>query len=262
MSALIESTLGIEPRFEVNPDLIVAMGAAVQAGNLAGLKSHSILVDITPHTFSTGTIEMNMFGGEEICVPLIKRNSPLPCRKAEVFSTLHDKQEEVRVEVYQGEGRLPEDNTLLGDFMVTGLSRVPAGNPIVLQFDLDLNGMLKATATEKSTGLSKEVVIDTSSQAHSFDLETARKNIAAFSDHVQEAVVVEEEGGSHEAQLVEAKQLRKRSEILIARGIDAEDETEIQDLVNQTITAVKASDWETVTRLNQTLSDVIFYLED
>lgn len=267
VSELIENLLGITPSFEVNPDLIVAMGAAVQAATLAGVKSQSILIDITPHTFSTSTMETSMGFPNEICVPLIKRNTPLPCRKAEVFYTMADNQNQVHVTAFQGEASTPEDNSLVGDFMVQGLSPVPAGNPLVLDFGLDLNGMLAVTATEKSTGLTKQVVMDTNSNIRTFNLEKARDNIAELTE---ESSV----GGDNlvpiqtptkdinQAAITEAKQLRKRAEALVAGGVEEDDKIEILELVNQTTSAVKAGDGSTITRLNQSLSDVLFYLED
>lgn len=264
VSALIEGMLGIEPRFEVNPDLIVALGAAVQAGNLAGIESNSILVDITPHTFTTTSLNGDGFAARLVSVPLIKRNTPLPCRKADVFHTIHDRQAEVRVDVRQGESMMPDENTLIGDFLVPGLSPVPAGNPIIIEFALDLNGMLKVTATEKATGLSKEVVMDTSEQTRTLDLDQARENIAALSlptesDEIYEVDTVEED---HQPLLVETKHLRKRAESLVGAGVDKEDDTEINELIHKTAAAVKDQDWGKVKELNQTLSDVLFYLED
>ncbi len=264
VSNLIESTLEIEPSLEVNPDLIVALGAAVQAGTLAGVESQSILVDITPHTFNTSTLNSSFIGPHLICVPIIKRNTPLPCRKAEVFYTVSDRQEQVTVDVSQGESSIPEENTTIGEFVVAGLSPVPSGNPIIIEFALDLNGMLKVTATEKSTGLSKEVAIDTTKQTRTFDLEEARENIAAISGETilsDENAPIDAEN-DHQAILTESKSLKKRAEALDSSGLDAADVDEIQDLVKRTRSAILEQDWEKVHGLNQNLSDVLFYLED
>ena len=267
VSELIENLLGVLPSSEVNPDLIVALGAAVQGATLAGVKNQSILVDITPHTFSTSTMDSSMGFPVEICVPLIKRNTPLPCRKAEVFFTMVDNQNEVEVTAYQGEGSVPGENTLVGDFMVKGLSRVPSGNPIVIDFELDLNGMLSVTGTEKATGLNKQVVMDTNSTLRTFDLEKARENISELTEiHVaSETDEVPDETPNNsidQTAINEAKQLRKRAESLIAEGVDEEDEAEVLELINRTTAAVKAGDESLILRHNQSLSDVLFYLED
>ncbi|MCI0534822.1 MAG: Hsp70 family protein, partial [Verrucomicrobiales bacterium] len=104
---LLQQRLQLEPRWEINPDLIVAMGAAIQGGIIAGEKHHSILVDITPHTFSTSSIgERNGFE-RIISVPIIPRNTPLPASKSEIFCTIYDEQDAVKVDACQGENPLP-----------------------------------------------------------------------------------------------------------------------------------------------------------
>ena len=262
---ILEQRMGTQPRFEINPDLIVAMGAAVQAGVLAGEKRHSILVDITPHTFSTTALTDDDFGGSRLeCVPLIARNTALPASKADLFSTCYDNQTQVRVTAYQGERREPEENTLLGDFLVEGLSAVPAGNQIVIHFDLDLNGMLKVTATEKITGLAKMVTLDTRG-AHALDLDQARRNIAGLvgksaDESAIEDELVEDEAADHQTQLATAKDLRKRAEALLQKNINAEDAAELRKLLHQSTEAIgqKAD----LTEVNDAISDLIYYLED
>lgn len=113
-----------------------------------------------------------------VYVPVIHRNTPLPVRKAEAFATMVDNQEKVEVNIYEGEEPLAEDNTFIGTFMVEGLSRTPAGNVILLNLELDLSGMLKVTATEKKTGLSRSVVMDTRASSARLDLDQARRNVA------------------------------------------------------------------------------------
>ncbi|MCI5147786.1 MAG: heat-shock protein Hsp70, partial [Candidatus Electrothrix sp. AR3] len=153
-----EQELGIVPHYEVNPDLCVAAGAAVQAGMIGGEEVATVLVDITPYTFSTATLEFNMtnMSYDLVCVPLIKKNSPIPVKKSEVFYTMHDNQEKVQVEVYQGESEIPKENILIGEFMITGLSKKPAGSEIIDTFELDKDGILHVTAIEKCTGKSKK----------------------------------------------------------------------------------------------------------
>ena len=115
---VLASKLNIEPRFEINPDLIVAMGAAVQGGIIAGEKRETVLVDITPHSFSTACLDGGSpFGGLK-CVKVIHRNTPLPVSKCEAFETPYDFQKRVEVEIYQGESVVPEENLLLGKFLI------------------------------------------------------------------------------------------------------------------------------------------------
>ncbi len=264
---LLQARIGLEPRFEINPDLIVAMGAAVQASVLAGEKRHSILVDITSHTFSTSALSGTDFDRRVICVPIIPRNTPLPASKSELVTTHFDNQDIIKVEAYQGEGMLPEQNTLIGDFMVEGLGRVPAGNPIIIHFDLDLNGMLKVTATEKMTGLAKTVTMDTRS-VHAFNMDEARANMASLvggdrpSDEEQEDDSEAERPADSQALLATAKDLRKRAETFLQTKVSSEDAEEVRDLMHECATAITDGDWDTLREKIDALSDLLFYLED
>ncbi|MEX2382814.1 MAG: Hsp70 family protein [Opitutales bacterium] len=273
---LLTDTMKKEPHFEIDPDLIVALGAAIQGGTIAGRESRSILVDITPHGFGTAAIAEFQGMMRPVCVPVIPRNMPLPVTKSEIFYTMHDDQEKVHVEVYEGEDALPEQNLFLGDFRVEGLSKAPAGNPIITTFRLDLNGMLHVTAREKSTGLSKSVSIDTRSKKESLDLEQARVNIAqlikegeglAKSDKMLEAAaaglsVGEAESPAQEEMLQVARDLKKRAEALLRLNIDPGDAEELRSLIDDSGKAVAAHDWGTLSDLNDRVSDLLFYLED
>ncbi|MDA0810848.1 MAG: Hsp70 family protein [Verrucomicrobia bacterium] len=270
VARLIETQLKIEPRFDVDPDLAVALGAGIQAATLSGAEIHSILVDITPHTFSTSTIDFSGPVERKICVPLIKRNSPLPTAKSEAFYTLYHGQEEVRVDVYQGEHVNPDENTLIGDFLVRDLSNVPAGNPIILKFDLDLNNMLKVTATEKISGKTREVVMDTREHGRHFDLNEARDNIRGLvgKDIDVESVVDDDDNDeddyidTEDSMLATAKDLRKRCDVLIKAGLNEEDASQIEKLLRQSTEAIRDRSWDALLEVNDTLSDVLFYLED
>jgi molecular chaperone DnaK len=309
VQALLTERLRIEPRWEIDPDLIVAMGAAVQGGVLGGAPRSAILVDITPHTFSMAALAPRGAFDELVCAPLIRRNTPLPAAKAELFSTVYDNQSQVQISAYQGEGELPEDNVLIGEFLIEGLSKAPAGNEVVVHFAMDLNGLLKVTATEKATGLSKSVTLDTRSQ-RVMDLAAARKNLASFAPAPDPAgdsedadadtdadtdgaedledvdVAGEAEGAAAGAPgapgapgagaepesgaggdaptelLTTAKDLRKRADVLLGRELGAEDAGEIRSLIQASATAIKARDWGQLAATNDTLSDLLFYLED
>jgi molecular chaperone DnaK len=263
---LIEARVGLEPRFEINPDLIVAMGAAVQGGVLAGEKRASVLVDITPHSFSTEALVLDEFLDRTHCVPIIRRNTPLPASKAELFATVLDNQREVRVKVYQGESSLPDENLLIGEFLVENLAEVPMGNQVILGFDLDLNGMLKVTATEKATGLAKSVSLDTRG-GHTLDLAQARRNIASLLGDAAEASedtepVPDEKASDHHELVTSAKELRKRAETLLQKNPNPEDAEEIRRLLQQLAEAISTGAGDRLAELENTLSDLLFYLED
>lgn len=262
---LLHERLGVEPRFEINPDLIVAMGAAVQAGNMSGQKPSAILVDITAHTFSTASLGHREDWQRLICTPIISRNTPLPVSKSELFFTACDEQKAIKVTAYQGENEFPEENTLIGDFLVEGLRPVPAGNQVVIRFDLDLGGMLKVTASEKETGLSKTVTMDTRG-LHTLDVDAARRNIAALvgdtEEPAEDADDPEETDADHDELLNTAKDLRKRGEALAQKNISPEDAQEIHNLIHQSAELISASDWPGLEDCNSRLSDLLFYLED
>ena len=275
VQGLIQHRMGLEPRHEISPDLIVAMGAAIQASVLAGEAQHSILIDITPHTYSLVTLgSFSMFGPQLLCTPIIHHNTPLPASKAELFTTTVDNQEEVQIKVCQGEGMLPEQNTALGEFLVQGLRKVPSGNLVLVHFDLDLNGMLKVTATEKDTGLAKSVVLDTHGQGV-LNIEEARRNIATLisepvprpPDEIQpEALSEPTPASAPEAQpqalLNTAKDLRKRGEALLQKNISPEDAAEIREMIHASAEAIKNRAWSQLEDNNEALSDLLFYLED
>lgn len=267
---IIEQNLHITPRWEINPDLIVALGASIAGASMAGEKIETILVDIASHTMGVQAL-IEDFGGLGYA-PIIHRNTPLPASKTESFSTAQDSQAEVEVVVYQGESQDLDENTLIGKFTATGLSLVPAGNTILINFSLDLNGMLKVTATEKATGLSKAVVLDTRNARPTLDLDEARKNIQNlledsdfFSGHSEEAT--DDSDGDSDAtdaasSIETANDLRKRAEVLVAKGIGSEDADEIKELLDKSVEAIQTKDIAALEALNETLSDILFYLED
>ena len=259
---MIEERIGLAPSFELNPDLIVALGAAIQGGIIAGDEVGAILVDIATHTFSTAALVPDELG--LVCVPIIPRGTPLPVSRSEAFITRYDDQEEVQVEVYQGESRDPFENLLIGEFMVTGLGKVPAGNVITSEFSLDLDGLLEVTALEKSTGLAKAVTIDTRDIKASFDLAEARQRVSdTFGGSAPE------EGGEvstaatevHE-ETIRAKDLRKRADKLLAGDLDDEDRADIQRLLAEIVSAIKARDFATLKDRSDQIEDIIFYLEE
>ena len=158
---LLEERLGRPVHCEIEPDLAVAMGAAVQGGLIAGIDVGPILVDITPHTLGISALgELHGFMSPHAFSPIIERNTPLPACRTEIYSTVDDDQDAAEIRVFQGENHDTRYNTLVGEFMIEGLAEVPAGNQILVRLDLDLNGILKVTATERATGLAKHVVID------------------------------------------------------------------------------------------------------
>lgn len=264
---LIEENLNIVPRWEINPDLIVALGASISAAGMAGEKSQAILVDITAHSFGIEALAMTFDGEHLVNRSIIHRGTPLPVSKSEVFYTVYDNQPKVEIRVFEGEAPIPERNQLVGQFSVEGLSNAPHGNPLVVMLNLDLNGMLTVTATERTTGMKKSVTLDTHGAKTSFDMDAARGNIAALVNQIDpgeimESADIKEIGIDPGTLLVSAKDLRKRAESLLKAGATEEDATEIHELLRKSSEAVMARDLESLEILNESLSDIVFYLED
>ncbi len=154
---LVKDLFGKEPHKGVNPDEVVAIGAAVQAGVLSGDVKDLLLLDVTPLTLSIETL-----GG--VATPMIPRNTTIPTRKTEKFSTAADSQTSVEVHVLQGERPLARDNRTLGKFHLTGIPPAPRGVPqIEVTFDIDANGILNVTAKDMATSKDQKITITSSS---------------------------------------------------------------------------------------------------
>ena len=160
MPAIIEMVrklFGKEPHKGVNPDEVVAIGAAIQAGVLKGEVKDVLLLDVTPLSLGVETL-----GG--VMTRLIERNTTIPSRKSEIFSTAEDSQPAVEIHVLQGERELARDNKSLGHFRLEGIAPAPRGIPqIEVTFDIDANGILNVTARDKATGREQKITITASS---------------------------------------------------------------------------------------------------
>jgi molecular chaperone DnaK len=162
---LVKELLGKEPNQTVNPDEVVAVGAAIQAGVLAGEVKDVLLLDVTPLSLGVETL-----GG--IATKLIPRNTTIPTRKSEIFSTAEDGQTSVEIHVVQGERELARDNKSLGRFKLDGIPPAPRGVPqIEVTFDIDANGILKVTARDKGSGKEQSISITGASTLDSKEVE-------------------------------------------------------------------------------------------
>ena len=165
-----------EPHKGVNPDEVVAVGAAIQAGVLGGDVGGIVLVDVTPLTLSVETL-----GG--VATPLIERNSAIPIKKSQVFSTASDSQPQVEINVLQGERPMANDNKSLGKFILDGIPPAPRGVPqIEVTFDIDANGILNVTAQDKATQRSQHITITASSGLSDSEVERMRREAEAHAD--------------------------------------------------------------------------------
>ena len=167
---------GKEPHKGVNPDEVVAVGAAIQGGVLQGDVNDVLLLDVTPLTLSIETM-----GG--IATPMIERNTTIPVRKSQVFSTAADNQPAVDIRICQGERKMFEDNKLLGNFKLDGISAAPRGVPqIEVTFDIDANGILHVSAKDKGTGKEQKISIQGSSRLSKDEIERAKRDAEAHAE--------------------------------------------------------------------------------
>ena len=169
----VKSVFGKEPNMSVNPDEVVAMGAAIQAGVLQGDVTDVLLLDVTPLSLGIETL-----GG--VFTRLIERNTTIPTKKSQVFSTAEDNQSAVTISVFQGEREMARDNKPLGQFNLEGLPAAPRGVPqIEVAFDIDANGIVNVSATDKATGKEQNIRIEASGGLSDDDIEKMVKEAEA-----------------------------------------------------------------------------------
>ena len=172
----VRREFGKEPHRGVNPDEVVAIGAAIQAAVLSGDVKDILLLDVTPLTLSVET-----YGG--VATPLIERNTTIPTRKSQIFSTASDSQTQVEIHVLQGERPMAADNKSLGRFILDGIPPAPRGIPqIEVTFDIDANGILKVTAQDKASGRSQNITIMASSGLNEQEIERMRREAELHAD--------------------------------------------------------------------------------
>ena len=251
---------GKPARGEVDPDLCVAMGAAIQGASMAGEKVSAVLVDVTPYSFGTSAI--GELDGEIYpyrYVPIIPQNTPIPVRKSEAFCTVHDNQECVDVHIYQGENDDALENIEIGEFRVEGLGIAPAGNTIILDLALDRDGILHVSAKEKATGLERRITIDKAMSRYDGDaIASARERINSLFGEDEEPTAVEGADSALDDSEIEALLVRARAKLDI---VIAEDRSEIVDLMATINDCRRNQDDSGLADAVQQLADLLFYLE-
>lgn len=270
---MLQEQLGQPIHAEVDPDLCVSMGAAIQGGLIAGLDLGPVLVDITPHTLGVQCIgNVDGLRSPYCFAPIIERNTALPASRSEVFSTSYDNQDIVAIDVFQGEDRDVRHNDPVGGFKLEGLADVKRGNEILVRFDLDLDGILTVTAVEKATGLEENLTIDNAmSRFRSEDHDSAKTRLdAAFAepkatavDQPQQSVTEPDDDLPPELKQTIGKAnelLTQANRLLVdANERDAED---MRELIDQLDAAIQARSAEDINDAIAKLDDLVFYLQD
>jgi molecular chaperone DnaK len=278
VSQLLAERLGQPAHQEVNPDLCVAMGASIQAALVSGVDVGAVLVDITPHSLGIKCLDLQTgFEFPFRFAPILHRNTALPASRSEVFSTVQDDQREVDVDVYQGESDDVRHNHRIGRFLIQGLAKVPAGNQIVVQLDLNLDGMLRVSAREKATGLRKQVTIENALASYEREERAvAQERLNRLWESEEEELEEDGEEGTAEPfgvpelvpgpregqrETVQARALLEKAERLAAAA-QPEDRAELERLMTAVRNALTDRRWEELSGASNELSDVLFYLED
>jgi molecular chaperone DnaK len=243
-------TNGKEPNRSVNPDEVVAIGAAIQAGVLAGDMKDVVLLDVTPLSLGVETM-----GG--VMTVLIPRNTTIPARKTEVFSTAEDNQTAVDIKVYQGERPMAADNMLLGEFRLEGIPPAPRGTPQVeVTFDIDANGILNVSAKDRATSKEQKITITASTNLNKQDIDRmvqeAQRN-AAEDRRRRELAVARNNADTLVYQAQKALQD-------LGDKIPYEERGRIERQVNELSEAMKGEDVNRMKQLSETLEQMVHSL--
>ncbi len=257
---------GLEPHSEVDPELCVVTGSAIQAAMIAGQQVDTVLVDVTPYTYGTSAI--GLLNGESypfVYVPVIHKNTALPNKKSEAFHTSYDGQESVEITVYQGEEDDALNNVKIGEFRVEGLQEVAAGNVITLTLELDLNGMLHVSAVEKATGLEKSITINNAlSSFESTKMEAAKQRVSALFGKLDSSLYDQDQTKAKAdpvaPEIVAAGELISKAESLLAQ-LSVEDKEDMTDLIETISSCIDNKNIEALVQPVEQLNDMIYYLE-
>ncbi|HCS40696.1 MAG TPA: molecular chaperone DnaK [Anaerolineaceae bacterium] len=246
----VRKEFGKEPHKGVNPDEVVAVGAAIQAGVLGGEVKDILLLDVTPLTLSVETMG-------SVSTPIIERNTTVPTRKSQIFSTASDSQTQVEIHVLQGERPMAADNKSLGKFALDGIPAAPRGIPqIEVTFDIDANGIINVTALDKATNRSQHITITASSGLSESEIQKMKEEAEAHAEEDMKRKELVENRNNADNAIYTAEKLIKEN----GDKIPAEIKKEVEDGISEVKAVINNDDSEAMKiateKLQQTIQKV------